>query len=140
MDRNKIQSILNQERPDLVNVEREDRAGMTADSGSGVDELETASAVWKQHALKEDEAMPQSKPDSNRGITADEIGKRFARRRLGGSKLRAADSPGGEASRTGIIRTTKRRTNIPGAHEDTGGPEAKDLIIDEDLGIVGSQG
>lgn len=145
MDREKLRSILKSQRPDLTDVERETPAAPMAagDVPADVDEYETTSSTWTSHAPKEGLASMKKSVDTKRGLSSDDIRKAFAPRELGAEKSRSADSVNPTQPETAGIRRVVKRNRLAdtlGANPDASGPDAKDLIIDEKGGIIGSQG
>ncbi len=159
MKPDKVRDILKKERPDLIDVEREGRSSAAAaddDFVGAVDERETTSEAWKSRRradanadeTKADEvnAMAERKIDPTQGMSADEIRDTFAPRRYASNSSAQASSDSGSDEpfdpKAGFVRVVKRRDvdTVIAANLDASGAEAKDLFIDEDEGILGSQG
>jgi len=147
----KIRRILQEERPDMVEipVKPPKSANMAAD----VDERAASEATW---AAKRDRVTP--KPDLTEGVSTEAINEMFAPRELGAG-LGGADAAGADAPAAttradrdddspGIVRAAKRHpkgARYAGDAADTGEPTesgagVKDFIVDDKRGIIGSQG
>ena len=81
--------------------------------------------------------------DKQKGLSADEIRKAFAPRKLGADQAHSTpDAPNTVTTdEPNIVRVVKRK-GLEGSADgaDGSGPKAKDVLVDEERGIIGSQG
>ena len=142
MEREKLRRILQQERPDLVEVPVD--PPKVTNIAADVNDREASEATWKSKLGRR-----SPKPDLSKGLSSDEINDAFAPRELGSNLSRGtADAPAAAAGDEGpgIVRAAKKHPKDMGyagdaADADKGqGPGVKDFIVDDKRGIIGSQG
>jgi hypothetical protein len=143
----KMRRILQEERPDLVEIPV--AAAKPANIAADVHERAASESTW---AAKRARVTP--KPDLSDGVSSDEIDRMFAPRELRatpGGENASPDATASEASPAapgddtpGLVRAAKRHPKGARYAGDTAeaesGPGVKDFIVDDKRGIIGSQG
>ena len=133
MDLEKVRKIIEREAPQYEIVDTgaaESESDAATDDPADVDANSAPLSSWdKFQTPTPDEA--DAKPDPE----LEAMRARFRRRAVKGG---APDRPAVgdmKSGKTGLVRVRPR-----GAADDAGDGESKDLIVDEDEGIIGAQG
>jgi predicted DsbA family dithiol-disulfide isomerase len=136
MNSDKLSAKLFSQRPDLREFEP---AAFESDPSFGVDgdvdDTKLSLSAWKSK-LAPAETVQIMKVDKNEVLSEDAIREMFSPRSLTAASAAASAEGAGHSARSlGIVRAVKKNSFAGDADI-----EAKDFLVDEHEGLIGSQG